>query len=156
VKRIERRGRSSGDLFVAAMLRGRVGAEEGCEGLGSSGSPFIGWRGSGEDGRGGAGRSVASAAINGARCGRRPLRGGEEGRAAVGECGALMAKADGRGAGRRRRGRETREAAPGTGDQRPARGRKGARPGEEEDGPDVWAPHVSGQREREGGEGGGR
>jgi hypothetical protein len=41
-------GRSSGGLFVAAMLRGRVGAEERCEVLGSSGSPFIGPRGEGE------------------------------------------------------------------------------------------------------------
>jgi hypothetical protein len=44
--------------------------------------------GRGEGGRGGAGRSVAPAPLMAARCGRRPLRGGEEARTAVGECAA--------------------------------------------------------------------
>jgi hypothetical protein len=39
--------RSSGGFFVAAALRERVGAEERCGVLGSSGSPFIGRRGKG-------------------------------------------------------------------------------------------------------------
>jgi hypothetical protein len=47
---IDGEGRSSGGLFVVATLRGRVGAEERCEKLGSSGSPFIEPRGEGEGG----------------------------------------------------------------------------------------------------------
>jgi hypothetical protein len=48
------------------------------------------------------------------------------------------------GEGGRARGGETGEAAPGVGDRRPARGRKGGARPEEEEAPDVWAPHVSG------------
>jgi hypothetical protein len=51
---IDGEGRSSGGLFVEATLRGRVGAEERCDMLESSGSPFIGPRGEEEGGgRGG-------------------------------------------------------------------------------------------------------
>jgi hypothetical protein len=64
---IDGEGRSSGGLFVAAMLRGRVGAEERCEVLGSSGSPFIGRRGREWRGGRGGGGEVGGAAINGVR-----------------------------------------------------------------------------------------
>jgi hypothetical protein len=59
----------------------------------------------------------------------------------VGEC-APGGEVERRGKARRRRR--------GAGDRRPARGKKGRRGLEVEDGPDVWAPHVSGsERERE-------
>jgi hypothetical protein len=75
-----------------------------------------------------------TAAIDGERLGGRRVGEGEEagdGREGVG--GALMAKADGRGAGK---------AAPECGCRRPARG-NGARPGEEE-APDRAGPPVGG------------
>jgi hypothetical protein len=80
-------------------------------------------------------------------CGRRPLRGGEEGRAAVGECAGRWSGAPGGEVERRGKARGRRAG------RRPAAssGRKGVARLEVGDGPDVWAPHVSGQREREGG-----
>jgi hypothetical protein len=91
------------------------------------GLAFIGRRGRSREGvRGGAGRSVAPAPLMARGCGRRPLRGGEEGRAAVGECAGRWSGAPGGEVERRGKARRRRRGA-GAGGRRGERGGAGWR-----------------------------